>query len=87
MFWLSPPGAFYFLSTYFVIPFAICEGYYSRKYVVSTVLAVWWIPMLYSAIKDWRDYHFGYESFFSKIWFWVGLPATILVDYIITKLH
>ena len=80
-------GAFFFLFTYLIAPFAIWEWYSIGQRFMALVLVVWWIPMLCSAIKDWREHHFGYESRFSKLWFWIGLPVICLVYLIFFRKH
>jgi hypothetical protein len=82
-----PPGAFFFLFTYFMAPGLIGASFYQKHYSVGSTLLVWWLPMIYSAIKDWREHHFGYESRFSKIWFWCGVWIMSVAYLVFIKKH
>jgi hypothetical protein len=84
---LISPGAFFFLFTYLIAPFLIGASVFAKHYLVAFMLAVWWLPMIYSAIKDWRGQHFGYESRFSKIWFWTGVCVLSVLYFIVIKKH
>jgi len=84
---MMPPGAFYFLFTYLITPFLIGASFRERHYLVASALAIWWLPMIYSAIQDWRRHHFGYESQFSKIWFWGGVWILSVVYLVFSKKH
>lgn len=82
---MMSPGAFYFLFTYLFAPLLIGVSFYQKHYLVASTFAVWWLPMIYSAIQDWRKHHFGYESQFSKIWFWSGMGILNVVGLVIFR--
>lgn len=82
---MMPPGAFYFLFTYLFAPLLIGASFHEQRYWVATTLAIWWLPMIYSAIQDWRGHYFGYESQFSKIWFWGGMGILNVVGLVIFR--
>jgi hypothetical protein len=84
---MMSPGAFYFLFTYLFAPLLISASFYQKHYLVASILLIWWLPMIYSAIQDWRKHHFGYESQFSKAWFWFGVWILSVGYLVLVKKH
>jgi hypothetical protein len=82
---IVPSGAFFFLLTYLLAPVLICESLVGRQYPVTVLLGVWWGPMIISALRDWRNHYFGYESRFSKCWFWIGICVIGLLFVVFPK--
>jgi len=82
-----PPGAFFFLYTYVGTPVLIGLFVAKAQYLAASIFAIWWIPMICSAISDWRSNYFGFESKRSNVLFWVGFPLTACVLWTLGKLH
>jgi hypothetical protein len=80
-------GAFYFLFTYIIAPILVWVCYAEGNFLFALLWTAWWMPMIVSAVCDWRWHHFGYESRFSKIWFWGGVFTISLIHLIFFKTH